>query len=958
MQESRQPGRVQDRAHEPASGLWWRALSHFGIEVRAGETRVVSALHLYCLLLGAFQFASKSVRQSTFVESWGFLQLPWVYLLVAVCTYPLLRAYSRATITTAFTKVVATSTCIVAASLIAFWWLLGLDDPWIRFVFYIWISIASIMMASQFWTYANQALDPRQARRLFAYILSGGLIGGVLGGQIARLGSGLLDTRATLLINVLLVLGTVTMIPVIQAYVRGHSQGSAELPGYAGLKGSSSAFRLIRESKHLRSIAILMFLSILTAQIVDLQFNGAIEKRTEQLDELTGLFGNLYSLMGLAAFLFQLLVTSHVYRRLGVGVAMRVLPVFLGSTFLALLVIGGLPSVSLLFVAVVSTKIGENAVRYSLDQGTRELLFVPVRADIRARVKAYIDVLVQRFAKSAAAILLLTVTFRWIPLERTSWFALGIVALWIAQTVSARKHYVAAFREGLLSREIDLEEGLDLSDVTTLEASIRALGSADSNEVLHGLELLEVQGRAALVPPVLLRHDDPEVRLATLRLLVSEGRTHAGQLVEELLTDPASKVRAEAAPALALLSGTEEPQLMLSRLRDSDIRVRASAVGSLLQQEDAGLEERAAAELANMLGDADPATRAGAAQALGALDTDEHAHQLLQLLYDADIEVIRTALESVRQRVAGGGNSILFAPVLVSLLRERRLKHEAREALVASGEGVIPLLEHFMNEADEQPWVRRALPKTIARFGSPAALDALTNSLATKDLFLRHKIIQSLGSLHSEHPELLFDRDFIHRQTREQAELYLRALSRLVGLCEPSDLVLHGIRFEWRRAEPPSLLQQLLIDRMRDHLQNMIGLIALIYRAREVWTTYEQLQADDPLRRAHALEYLDNSVSPSIRQAVLAVLDELPIERRLEDAHRLFSIEATGKIETLRALISQAPAEDAMALWVGIAALEMVQRESIEPLYPLLREAAKDGRRPLLQETALWALRG
>ncbi len=956
MQETRLAEAAQDPAHESASGFWWRALSHLGIEVRAGETRVVSALQLYCFLLGAFQFASKSVRQSTFVDSLGFMNLPWVYLLVAVCAYPLLRLYSQATISTAFTKVVASSTAIVAASLVAFWWLLGMDDPWIRFVFYIWISIASIMMATQFWTYANQALDPRQARRLFAYILSGGLIGGVLGGQIARLSSELLDTRSTLLVNVLLVLGTIATIPVIQAYIRGRTRDAAERPEFAGLKDSGGAFRLIRESKHLRSIAILLFLSILTAQIVDLQFNAAIEQQTDQLDQRTVLFGNLYSLMGLAAFFFQILVTSHLYRRLGIGVALRVLPTYLAIAFVALLFAAALPA-TFFFVAVASTKIGENAVRYSLDQGTRELLFVPVSSKIRALVKSYIDVLVQRFAKSAAAILLLTVTLGWISLEQTSWFALVIIALWIAQTVSARKHYVSAFREGLLSREIDPEEGLDLSDVTTLEATMRALGSADGNEVLHGLELLEVQGRASLVPPVLLRHDDPAVRLATLRLLVSERRTHAGHLIEELLSDPASEVRAEAAPALALLSGTDEPQLMLQRLRDPDLRVRASAIGSLLQQGEPDLKERAETELANMLGDADPDTRAAAARALGALDTDEHGHRLLQLLYDADIEVVRVALLSVRERVAGGGNSILFAPVLVSLLRERKLKHEAREALVASGEGVIPLLTHFMNDAEEQQWVRRALPKTIARFGSPSALEALTSSLDTQDLVLRHKIIQSLGSLQAEHPELRLDRDFIHRQIREQAELYLRALSRLAGLSDPSDLILHGIRLEWRRGERPSLLQQLLIDRMRDHLLNMIGLIALVYRTHAVWTSYEQLQADSPVRRAHALEYLDNSIGPSIRQPVLAVLDDLPIERRLDEAHRLFSIEAAGRIETLRALISQAPAKDAMALWIGIAALEVVQRESIESLYPLLRETARDRRRPLLQETALWALR-
>ena len=87
MQESAQPTALPGRAHEPAAGLWWRILSRFGIEVRSSETRVVSALHLYCFLLGAFQFASKSVRQSTFVDSLGSEKLPYVYLLVPICAF-------------------------------------------------------------------------------------------------------------------------------------------------------------------------------------------------------------------------------------------------------------------------------------------------------------------------------------------------------------------------------------------------------------------------------------------------------------------------------------------------------------------------------------------------------------------------------------------------------------------------------------------------------------------------------------------------------------------------------------------------------------------------------------------------------------------------------------------------------------------------------------------------------
>jgi hypothetical protein len=67
------------------------------------------------------------------------------------------------------------------------------------------------------------------------------------------------------------------------------------LPGIAGVEDARGVFQLIRSSAHLRSIAILMFLSIVTAQIVDLQFGWAIELEG---GNLTFLFGNVYSLMG------------------------------------------------------------------------------------------------------------------------------------------------------------------------------------------------------------------------------------------------------------------------------------------------------------------------------------------------------------------------------------------------------------------------------------------------------------------------------------------------------------------------------------------------------------------------------------------------------------------------------------------------------------------------------------
>ena len=46
-------------------------------------------------------------------------------------------------------------------------------------------------------------------------------------------------------------------------------------------------------------------------------------------------------------------------------------------------------------------------MRYSLEQATRELLFLPVPSQARVKAKAFIDVFVQRGAKGMAALLLL-----------------------------------------------------------------------------------------------------------------------------------------------------------------------------------------------------------------------------------------------------------------------------------------------------------------------------------------------------------------------------------------------------------------------------------------------------------------------------------------------------------------------------------------------------------------------
>ena len=53
-------------------------------------------------------------------------------------------------------------------------------------------------------------------------------------------------------------------------------------------------------------------------------------------------------------------------------------------------------------------------------------------------------------------------------------------------------------------------------------------------------------------------------------------------------------------------------------------------------------------------------------------------------------------------------------PPLVSLLRNRRLKSSARAVLVGYGEAVVAPLAYFMRDREEDIWIRRHVPSTLA----------------------------------------------------------------------------------------------------------------------------------------------------------------------------------------------------------------------------------------------------
>jgi AAA family ATP:ADP antiporter len=910
-----------------------------------GEAAPAVLLFSSLFLSYTFQYTVKSVRQATFIDALGAARLPYVYLLVALCSYPILKLYSRLSDRLSPHAMIATTCSLIATSLAVFWWLFGYSWTWVPLAFYIWVTILFVLISSQLWLFANHLFQPRQAKRLFGFIGAGGLLGSVAGGQVARLATIMTSTRDALLVAGVLILGIIAITyPMRRRSLAGDAMSMDQE------KRATGGLSAIRSSRQLQLISALLIVGVMVAQIVDLQFNWAVESVTGNLDQRTVFFGNVFSVMGISAFLFQLLFAARIHRTRGVGFSTRVLPstIFLGT---GALLVAATFGPSAIIAAALALKISENGLRYSFDQSTRELLFLPVPAVLRRKTKVFIDVFVQRGAKGLAAILLLPVTFGLITALQASWISLALIVLWLFVAAAASKEYVRSFRRSLRQRAVDTDLPINVADVTTLEILVQSLGSSDPRQVLHSLDILASHDRHHLVPPLLLHHDDAEVRRKTLQILGEAKREDALHLVERRLNDPSPDVQAEVIQVLAKLRNEDACEMMLPRLLDADPRVRGTAVACLMKHGDEAMHERASETLRSMLSDASEEIRVEAAKALGAIAEPAFRSELLQLLYDKEPMVVRQSIAAINNRVTGGDPTPIYLPTLISLLQNRRLKHEAREALVSYGEAAVPALIHFLNDPDERLWVRRAIPKTIARIGRPAATAALFDCLSRQsDTFLRRKLIEALALA----PPREARENLIVGEIEREAISYLQTLADLYSLSGDSLADSKRPVVEWRSgASNPSLLEQLLAARLEDHLRNLFGLLALTHDPRHTWSAYRTITGAKSTLHGHTLEYLDNALEGEIRGHVFAVIGDAPLSERLSEATRLYGIRTGRRKETLNRILGMRLDGRSDDSFFVAAALHLVFSDRIQDLYGQVEEL-QDSPNSFVKETAQW----
>jgi AAA family ATP:ADP antiporter len=909
------------------------------VEVRAEELPTTLLMFGYAFLAMTSYNIVQPLTRSKLIASLGAVNIPYVLFASSLVIGVVMLAYTRFVSLLPRRWALPIVQSAMALVMVGFWVWFQYERDWASVAFYLWGLILAVLLVSQFWTLANAMYDPRQAKRLFGFIGGGVTLGGATGAAITAALVERLGTNTLLLVSAL-VLGLCVVVSAAVLGREGHKAGAHEETERGMPLGRALA--LVRGSRQIQLIALVIAFGSLGAMLIDQQLNMATELfRGPQGEDAIGAFlAQVRLSVSIAGTVAQVWLTPLIHRYLGIAVALMVLPTGLAATALVILATGSL-------WAPAAASILDRSVRYTVDKTTREVLFLPLPAELRQQIKPLVDVTVDRLARGMGSVVLLALVQPWglgLRWSHLSAVSLGLAGAWFVLAVRAKRGYVAAFRATLGRADLAPKAlRLPAADLTTIETLIEELASPDEERVLSAIELLEALDKRRLVTPLLLSHQSARVKVRALEALTVEAPQRGARwlgAVEQLAHDPDPEVRAAALEALA--RGRHESVLDLARVRltDPDPRAAAAAAAALAtspQADDRAAAERTLEALTGDLSEQAATVRRDIAALAGRLPDLRFRHLLVPLLIDPHPAVAEEALRSVAR---AGAADFLFVPALVGLLRHRRLKSRARAVLASYGEEVLDALGHFLRDPGEDRWVRRHLPATIARIPCQKAMDLLASALGDPDGFLRYKVVAAMERLHQARPDLAFDREAVERLALKEAMRYYATFA---------------LRHDLTRARAnlgTSLLARALDEKLARITDRLYRLLGLLVPWRDLAAARWALEHGDGRLRASAVEYLDNTLTGVLRSRVLPILEGLPVEQLVRRAHTVLRQRPRELEETLLQLINDED-EVVAALGAVLVAAERVWQLAGDLEHVLQYRDARDW---VVFEAASWAL--
>ena len=904
------------------------------------------------LLLFAYNFLATSimvmgriVRDTLFLNKYkgDRLMLSFMYIGVAILVSTATFFYTKKSSYYRMDKLITTTFSIGIVFVLIF---VGLVNNEISAAFsalYIFIELLGAFMMFQFWSFTNELLDSREAKRVLGFVGCGGIIASMaVGGSVGKLAALLGQVQYLLFINALCMAICIWIVRFMgQKYQSRLQRGVVSKTLTPKQAKEATSHISISKTPYVKYIAIMIALIYVVVTLVDYQFKIVASDTITDPQKLAAYFGFVYSVFGgVFSLFFQLVATSRLLK-FSIFMSLGILPAILTLSsifFISVppdLVMFGLAAP---LVAITMAKSGDSAFRYTINDAAIQLLYIPLDPKIKSRTKAIIDGMVKPIFIGVSGFILLAVSYLGkagivsSDVKLISWIVTVIGILWLGTIVGIRGRYLSVLIDNIKKKRFGTNQ-LTMQ-LNVLQSIVqKAIESGDEEDLSMAIDMVESSGNSALGRDfvALLSKATPKIKVKILALMRRMESRYNTYNILKLFNEPDDDVLREAILTYGYIQMDKSVKFIAPFLESEKISIREASVIALIKYAGVLGAMTAGSYLKAFFESENATDRAAAAYILGELGQKNMDQQLSALLNDPS-PVVRRAAVNAALKI----NSNVFIPKLFYMLFDREVSFDVAKVLSKLGEKILEPAADILSNKLESYRLKSEVAKMLGDIYSPESFRLLALSLDTESDELRNIVLNSLKKLLSKLEKASLDKDTLKVLLLREIYQYFQTLYFSVQI---------------RKNLKTDCLSDVMSTKLDNCYQRIFSILSLMYGNSLFDNIYFNITRKFvlPSQRANALEIIDNIVDKDIRPIIVPLIESRTEEEKLNLGYQFFSVKKLKITDIIETLLS----DDSE--WVRCVTLYAIAHENLTASYGRIPMFLYDPS-PIVREAALYAM--
>ena len=290
----------------------------------------------------------------------------------------------------------------------------------------VWKDTYILLMFQQLWSVIHSTIPKHRAKYLYGMIYGIGGLGSVLGSCIPGFWAHKVGSENLLYFS-LVIYGCFALFYKLALDVRAILEKQSGLePIHIKKDSVGGGFELIKNSKTLQFILLIVIFMQLSTTFVEFQFNMHLQKHLTDTDYRTEYLAKLFGLIHFFNIFLQFFGAYLLIKFLGLKRSHIFIPVIFMFNTLTFIFFPVFQFITLSFSTI-------KACDYSVFTILKEMLYLPLKTEEKFKAKAVIDVFAFRSSKALGSFAI--IVMQWLNMtminQVISWSLLVIFSLWI-----------------------------------------------------------------------------------------------------------------------------------------------------------------------------------------------------------------------------------------------------------------------------------------------------------------------------------------------------------------------------------------------------------------------------------------------------------------------------------------------------------------------------------------------